>query len=457
MISRREFLGSSAVLAAQPAQRPNILFLLADDQRWDTLGCMGNKIIRTPHIDALAARGTIFDNCFVTTSICATSRASIFTGQYARTHGVNNFADTFKPGRFALTYPQLLRGAGYRTGFIGKYGVGNTMPTQSFDYWRGFPGQGKYFPKGEPGPHLTEIMGDQALEFLEAGQAGKPWCLSISFKAGHVQDEDPRQFLPSPKTATMYEGVKFPEPKTMDPRYIALMPPSVQRSENRKRFAVRFGTPTLYQESVRNYYRLLSEIDTQVGRLIEHLTQTGQMQNTVIVYTGDNGFYLGEHGLAGKWFLHEESVRVPLVIYDPRARGGGRRAETVLNIDLAPTMLAAAGVAAPAGTQGRNLLPLTGARAAEGWRTEFFYEHLLPNAWIPRTEGVRTDEWMYCRFIDENPVFEELYNLKRDPLEESNLVLEPMYRTQLDTMRGKWRRWREHLEAYDPATPFHEA
>ena len=367
---------------------------------------------------------------------------------------MHNFADTFKPGRFALTYPQLMRAAGYRTGFIGKYGVGNAMPSSEFDYWRGFPGQGKYFPQGEPGPHLTDIMGDQALEFI--GNGGAPWCLSVSFKAGHVQDEDPRQFLPSPKTAGMYEGVKFAEPKTMDPKYIAKMPPSVQRSENRKRFAVRFGTPALYQESVRNYYRLLSEIDMQVGRLVEHLTRTNQFENTLIVYTGDNGFYLGEHGLAGKWFLHEESVRVPLIVFDPRVKGGARRPETVLNIDLAPTMLAAAGLPAAAGTQGRNLLPLLGTGRVAGWRTEFFYEHLLPNEWIPRTEGVRTNEWMYCRFIDENPVFEELYDLKRDRLEENNLAGSEGQKAQLNLMRDKWARWRAHLVAYDPGTPFRE-
>lgn len=453
-MTRRQFLGTSAAAAAQTGKRPNILFLLSDDQRWDTLGCMGNRLIRTPHLDALAAQGTVFENCFVTTSICATSRASIFTGQYARTHGVNNFSDTFRPGRFALTYPQLLRAAGYRTGFIGKYGVGSEMPEKAFDYWRGFPGQGKYFPQGEPGPHLTDIMGDQALEFMTPQQ---PWCLSVSFKAGHVQDEDPRQFLPSPKTATLYEGVRFPVPKTMEARYIAELPPSVQRSENRRRWAVRFGTPALFQESVRNYYRLLSEIDMQVGRIVEHLRKSGQLENTVIVYSGDNGFYLGEHGLAGKWLMHEESLRVPLLVIDPRAKGGQRRKETVLNIDIAPTLLAAAGLPPAPGTQGRNLLPLARGEAAAGWRTEFFYEHLLPFPWIPRTEGVRTNEWAYWRYLDENPIFEELYDLRNDHLEERNLAGGSSHRAQLETMRGKWQRWRNHLEQYDPAMPFREA
>jgi arylsulfatase A-like enzyme len=455
MLSRRQFLASSLAAAQQPAGRLNILFLLADDQRWDTLGCMGNKLIRTPHLDSLAQRAAIFDNCFVTTSICATSRASILSGQYARTHGVHNFADTFSPARYQLTYPQLLRAAGYRTGFIGKYGVGNKMPADTFDYWRGFPGQGKYFPEGEPGPHLTDIMGNQAIEFMQS-DAAQPWCLSVSFKAAHVQDEDPRQFLPSPATANLYEGVRFPEPKTMHPRYIAQLPPSVQRSENRRRYAVRFGTPALYQESVRNYYRLISEIDTQVGRIVDHLTKSGQLHNTLIIYTGDNGFYLGEHGLAGKWFLHEESVRVPLIIFDPRHKGGIRRSETVLNIDLAPTILSAAALNPPTGTQGRNLLPLAHGHRPPSWRTDFFYEHLLPNPWIPKTEGVRANDWMYCRFLDENPIFEELYDLKRDPLQETNLASDPAHRPRLDAMRARWRQWRSHLESYDPSTPFRE-
>lgn len=442
-MTRRQFLSASAA-AAQNTRRPNILFLLTDDQRWDTLGCMGNRLIKTPHLDKLGASGTIFENCFVTTSICCTSRASILSGQYARAHGIHDFATTFSPAAFARTYPQQLKAAGYRVGFIGKYGVGNEMPVKSFDYWRGFPGQGKYFPQGEPGVHLTEIMGDQALEFFHSGETHRPWCLSVSFKAGHVQDEDPRQFLPSPKSAALYEGVKFPEPETMSPRYIASLPPSVQRGENRRRWAVRFGTPALYQESVRNYYRLLSEMDEQVGRIIADLERRKELGNTVIVFTGDNGFYLGEHGLAGKWFLHEESVRVPLIVFDPRAGRPQRRKEMVLNIDLAPTMLSAAGLTPPPEMQGVNLLPLVhGQRPA--WRTEFFYEHLLPNAWIPKTEGVRTETWMYNRYIEENPVFEELYDLRNDPLEKNNLAGSPAHRATMDQMREKWARWRQNL------------
>ena len=204
--------------ARQAGTRPNIVFLLTDDQRWDSLGCMGNKIVQTPEIDRLSSQGVTFTNNFVTTSICMTSRASIFLGQYARAHKINDFSTAFTAEQFRRTYPQLLRRAGYHSGFIGKYGVGDEMPVNEFDYWQGFPGQGKYFPQGEPGKHLTELMGDQALEFLERAPRDRPFCLSISFKAAHVQDEDPRQFLPSPATEGLYRDVAIPMPKTADPR-----------------------------------------------------------------------------------------------------------------------------------------------------------------------------------------------------------------------------------------------
>src|ERR1700722_6530556 len=163
--------------AAKPP-RPNILFLLADDMRWDSLGCTGNKVAVTPNLDALASGGTLFRNNFVTTSICCVSRASILSGQYARRHGINDFVTPFSPAAFAGTYPALLRAAGYRTGFIGKFGVGERMPEKEFDYWRGFPGQGHYFQKGDP-THLTKRMADQALEFLSAADR-RPFCLSVS-------------------------------------------------------------------------------------------------------------------------------------------------------------------------------------------------------------------------------------------------------------------------------------
>jgi arylsulfatase A-like enzyme len=457
---RRTFLSSLASSAlAQRADRPNVVFLLTDDQRWDSLGCMGNRIVRTPHIDRLAEQGVTFENHFVTTAICMTSRASIFTGQWARRHRVNEFATNFTEEQFARIYPVLMRAAGYHTGFIGKWGVGSIMPSARFDYWKGFPGQGKYFPNGEPGKHLTELMGDQALEFLGATPRDKNFCLSISFKAAHVQDEDPRQFLPSPATAHTYDGVTIPVPKTADPKYIAMFPPEIQRSENRRRWAVRFSTPELYQTSVKSYYRLITEVDTVVERIRQQLDLMGVSDNTVIVYSGDNGFYLAEHGLAGKWFPHEESIRVPMIVYDPRWKSavrGSRRTEMTLNVDIAPTLLEFARIAPPVEMQGRSLLPLAESRSTER-RRELFYEHAFSaNGWIPPSEGIRTERWKYARYYTTSPVFEELYDLAADPLEERNLAASAAHSGQLDRLRRRRETWIRALDSWDGRSPWRD-
>jgi arylsulfatase A-like enzyme len=255
-------------------------------------------------------------------------------------------------------------------------------------------------------------MGDQALAFLDGAPTAKPFCLSVSFKAGHVQDEDPRQFLPSPASDHLYRDTRFALPKTADPRFIDQLPIEVHHSENRRRWAVRFSTPTLYRQSVRNYYRLISEVDTVVGRIREQLARTGADRNTVIAFTGDNGFYLAEHGLAGKWLMHEESIRVPMILYDPRfpnALRGSRRSQMTLNIDVAPTLLSAAGIKPPP-MQGRDLSTLA-QNAAAPWRRDWFYEHRFANDWIPQTEGVREERWKYTRYINTKPEFEELFDL----------------------------------------------
>lgn len=462
--SRRGFLrGAGLVVGSAPffrgagaVSRPNLIFLLTDDQRWDALGCMGNRIVRTPNIDEMAGRGVTFTNNFVTTSICMTSRASIFTGLYLRNHRINDFQTSFTEEQYGRTYPVLLRKAGYRTGFIGKWGVGNEMPRHRFDYFQGFPGQGHYLPKRpDQSVHLTEVMGDQSIEFLRGCAPNQPFCLSVSFKAPHVQDEDPRQFLHSAKTAGLYKDVEIPVPKTADPRYIRMLPLEVQRSEGRRRWAVRFSTPELYQESVKSYYRLITEVDMVAGRIRDELRRMKADDNTAIVYMGDNGFYLSEHGLAGKWFMHEESIRVPLIVYDPRlapSRQGQRLPQMTLNIDIAPTLLGFAGAAAP-NMQGRDVGPLLKGESVP-WRKEWFYEHLFEHAWIPRTEGVRTESWKYTRYLDTEPMFEELLDLARDPLEERNLAVDNP--AKLEVMRDRRGAWRKALESWDPAEPWQD-
>jgi arylsulfatase A-like enzyme len=463
-LRRRDFLLASAVITGFPvilrsSERPNIIFLLSDDQRWDSLGCMGNPIVRTPHVDRLAEQGTLFRNNFVTTSICMTSRASILTGLYASVHRINDFSTSFTVEQYARTYPERLRNAGYHVGFIGKYGVGDRMPADRFDYWAGFPGQGRYFPEGEGGAHLTDIMGDQAIEFLDRAPAGRPFCLSVSFKAPHVEDPDPRQFLYSRATENLYADTEIPVPETADPRYISLRPVEVQRSEGRRRWGVRFSTPLLFQQSVRAYYRLITEIDTVVGKIRQQLEKSGADRNTVIVYSSDNGFYLGEHGLAGKWLMHEESIRTPMIVWDPRrpnSERGRSISEMTLNIDIAPTLLSLAGIDPDPSVQGRDLGPLMAGQQA-GWRNDWFYEHRFTNnGWIPQTEGVRTQRCKYTLYTDTEPAWEELFDLDRDPKEKENLAASPVHQAQIESMRSRHKSWRDALAGWHESGTWHD-
>lgn len=433
--------------AAQPAERPNVVFLLADDLRWDRLGCTGDRIIQTPHLDALAARGTLFRNHFVTTSICCVSRASILAGQYARRHKINDFQTAFTPEAFAQTYPALLRSAGYRTGFIGKFGVGAKLPEKEFDFWQGFPGQGHYFGK-DRAEHLTHRMGEQALEFLKGGDGGRPFCLSVSFKAPHCQDGAPREFPPDSRDEKLYADAAIPLPATANEECFKLLPDFVQKSEARKRWQRRFATPEMYQRTTRDYYRLITGIDREVGRIVAALKESKQAERTVIVFTSDNGFALGDRGLAGKWFMYEESIRVPLLVADPRSpeKERGRTVEAMtLNIDLAPTLLDYAGVAVPAAMQGKSLRPLARGETPP-WRTDWFFEHLTLPKILPPSEGVRGERWKYLRWVGVDPAIEELYDLQTDPQERHNLAGKPEHRQKLAGLRERWAKLRKELE-----------
>ncbi len=463
-ISRRRFLKATTaglgalaygrVLAAGATgakrKRPNIIFLLTDDHRWDMLGCMGNRIIQTPNIDEMAAGGVRFVNMFVTTSICATSRASIFSGQYARRHGIHDFVTAFSAEAWDQTYPAQLRKAGYRLGLIGKYGVGRDRDFRkdTFDYWQGIPGQPKYEHRDSDGnyKHLTQMLGEQSVEFLQGGTKEQPFCLSVSFKAPHVQDEDPRQFIYDPVYKDLYKDAMVPVPRTATDKHLQALPEFLRDDETtaRVRWKRRFATPELYQEMIKGYYRLITGVDVVVGRIRRELDRLGLADNTVILFTGDNGFFLGEHGLAGKWYGYEESIRVPLVVYDPRLpaslRGTARR-EMVLNVDLAPTMLSLAGVAAPEVMQGADLSPLIRGRSIP-WRTDFLYEHLFDlrpggrtTSLIPKCEGVVSERYKYLRYVEQNPPYEQLFDRKNDPGEERNLVGHTDYEPTLQAFR----------------------
>ncbi len=413
---------------------PNIIFLLTDDQRWDAMGCMNNPNIQTPEMDKLAKEGVLFTHAYVTTPICAVSRASIISGQYARRHGINDFSTHFTDSAYQFTYPMQLKRAGYRIGFIGKYGVGKEedFPKDQYDYWGCFPGQGKYWHQDSLGNplHLTKILGDRALEFLDSTSNDRPFCLSVSFKAPHVQDIDPNQFLFDSAYIDMYKDKVFPKPQTADSSYWYAFPDFFRNhNEARIRWGIRFSTMEKYQHSLRGYYRLIYGVDVQIKRIRQWLKEHGQKENTIIMLMGDNGFYLAEHGMAGKWYAHQESIHVPFIIYDPRTpdkKRGIKNDKMVLNIDVAPTILEYARIEVPSIMQGKSIVPLLEQKHMP-WRKEFLFEHPFKHTTIPRSEGVITKDWKYIRYIDRQPGYEWLFHTETDSLEINNLADDAEY------------------------------
>jgi arylsulfatase A-like enzyme len=426
--------------------RPNLIILLADDLRWNTLGCQGDKIIQTPAIDRLASGGTSFSNAFVTSSICCTSRASILTGQWAQRHGIEDFATPLTPEQWRNTYPALLRTAGYRTGFIGKFGVGDAKAvaamSERFDYWRGLPGQGgDTFIKD--GQHQTARFGDQSLEFLRGCSPSVPFALSVSFNAPHARDGKPREFEPDARDETRYADTTIPPPElARGDAAFQRLPPAVQTSEGRRRWQIRFATPEMYQRTVRDYYRLITGIDREVERIVTRLRESGLLENTVIVFTSDNGFALGERGLADKWFAYEEDIRIPLIVSGPGIKRQ-KSAAMALNVDIAPTLLDLAGLPVPPAVQGRSLLPLLKGKTPGDWRHEFYYEHHAVPDRIPPCEAVRTERWKYIRWTTLTPPVEELYDLRADSGEERNLIAAPEHIATLSDLRQRWEQYRQ--------------
>ncbi len=450
-------VGSDAGAAetSPKSQTVNIVFLLADDLRFNTLGFMGDRTVQTPHLDRLASRGVVFRNAFVTTSICACSRASIFAGQWMMRHGIEDFQTAFTPEAWRHAYPAVFREAGYRTGFIGKYGVGNAKAiaaqSEAFDYWRGLPGQaGRFFidPNDPTRTHRTAQFGNEALEFIRADNSGRPFCLSVSFNAPHARDHEQREYEPDPRDESLYGDARIPLPPTATEAAFERLPEFVKQSEGRRRWTWRFDEPEKAQRILRDYYRLISGIDREVGRIVAALEERGLADRTVIIFTSDNGYALGDRGLADKWFMWEEDLRVPLLIYDPRLpadRQGTRIGQTALNVDLAPTMLELAGLPVPKTMQGRSLVPLLRGQTPSDWRTDFFYEHRTATKIIPPCEGVRSERWKYIRWVGSEPLVEELYDLQADPNEERNLVADPAFADQLAKLRARWAELREEL------------
>ncbi len=468
--TRRGFLkmaGAAGVCSLMPRaglsqsqkDRPNIVFLLVDDQRNDTLGCAGHPVLKTPNVDALAAGGVRFENAFVTTSICAASRATIFTGLYERTHGFTFGKPPICTAHAQASYPALMRKAGYRTGFIGKFGVGiedgRRMKAEMFDYFKPH-GRNPYFHKQPDGSvrHETEIAADKAIEFLQSNPADKPFCLSISFNAVHAEDSDKKDHYPWPKAVDgMYDDVEIAEPRLGDEEIFEAHPKFMKESMNRDRWYWRWDTPEKYDKNMRAYFRMISGVDRVIGRVRKELAERGLDDNTIIIYNGDNGYYMSDRGFAGKWSHYEQSLRVPLIVYDPRKPESQRGAllnPMALNVDLPATMLQLAGIDVPAHYQGRSLVPILNGRAPDDWRQDFFCEHLMNHSDIPKWQGVRGRRYKYANYFEQSPPYEYLHDLKVDPDELKNFADDPEYADVLKKMR---RRTDQLRKKYEKARP----
>lgn len=430
---------------SEAQRRPNILFVFTDDQPISCVGCMGNEHIQTPHIDRLARDGVMFENAFVTTAICCSNRATILTGQHLKRHGIEDFETPLSASAMAATYPVLLRSNGYQTAYLGKFAVGRpdekrkhlSLPLDQFDFWYGFPQSINFLQEEDDGPHyLTTRMEEEAVKFLSRQSADAPFCLTVALKEPH----GPMNYF-DPDVADVYAEADLPAPTTFTHEHFARLPEFLQTSLGGLKATDRLENPESLQALTRRFYRLITRADLAVGRIRAALAEYGFDDNTVVIFSSDHGSMLGAHGLNGKWLMFEESIRVPLIVFDPRYREAGnrRQLEMALSIDLAPTMLDLAGVPIPDAMQGRSLVPLIENKEVP-WREDWYYEHTYANPPvhpIPRTEGVRTETWKYVRYTDFDPPHEQLFNLAEDPLEENDRSADAEVRDVLERLRQR--------------------
>jgi N-acetylglucosamine-6-sulfatase len=436
---------ASACPAAEPPG-PNVLFILCDDLRPDAVSCYGSKHVKTPRIDALAADGVRFTNAFCTTSLCSPSRASILTSRYAHAHGVRNNFTELPPD--LPHWPGRLRDQGYATAYVGKWHMGenNDAPRPGFDWFVSHTGQGKYFDtewnvNGErretPPGYYTTIVTDYALDWLKQRKPDQPWAICVGQKAPHSF------YFPEKKYAHAFDDVKVPYPTSAfqldgKPDWIRQRL-TTWHGIYGSLFDWRKTFPDMRPEGVKDfenmvhaYWGTVLSVDDSVGRLVDFLKASGQFENTIVVFMGDNGLLEGEHGMIDKRTMHEPSIRIPLVARGPGLPHGMVVKQQVLTLDVAPSLLEACGAPAIGGLDGRSWLKLV-AGNDPGWRTEWFYEYNYEQQfpYTPNIRGIRTDRWKFIRYPhgDGSPDrhLPELYDLANDPGELVNLATNPAH------------------------------
>ncbi|MBN1360289.1 MAG: sulfatase [Sedimentisphaerales bacterium] len=497
--SRREFLKTLGLAAgslsmwsrclgaagttAQGGKRPNIIYIMSDDHASHALSCYGSKINKTPNLDRIANEGMRFTNAFCTNSICAPCRAVVLTGKYSHINGLTDNVARFDGSQ--QTFPKLLQQAGYETAMVGKWHL-KTDPT-GFDYWNILPGQGVYYnpvtiEMGQRKQHtgyVTDVITNSCLEWLKARTTDKPFCLMFHHKAPH------REWEPGPAHLNLYDDVTVPEPetlfddysgrgraaheqdmtiaKTMNRKDLKLTPPANLTSEQKQAWDAAYGPENeafeqanlqgdelvrwKYQRYIKDYLRCIASVDDNVGRLLDYLDESGLAQNTIVIYTSDQGFYLGDHGWFDKRFMYEESLRMPLLVRCPgRIRPASVNDDIVLNLDFAETFLDYAGVPIPADMQGRSLRPILEGHTPDDWRTSMYYHYYEYPAVhsVKRHYGIRTQRYKLMHFYHDIDEW-ELYDLKTDPQELRSVYSDPKYadivaelKAQLKQLRARY-------------------
>ena len=432
---------------ATAADRPNIVFILMDDMRWDCMSIAGHPFLKTPNLDRIGREGAHFKNGFVTYPLCSPARASFFTGAYAHKHGiVGNRAQYNEPSHKLDTYHRHLQSAGYHTAAVGKWHMGtDDTPRPGFDHWAVFRGQGRYndCPFNVNGTqtkttgYVTDVISDFSVDFIKSDHGGKPFSLYVGHKAVHGP------FKPAERHANLFADEKLPQAPSVkdDLSGKKALRRDVKMEEGHPAYGVK-------EDLIRNQLRCIVAVDEGVGKILKALEDTNQLDNTFIVFTSDNGYFWNEHGLGDKRAAYEEAIRVPMVARYPKLIKPGTVIEQmVLDIDFAPTFCALAQAQTkPAALHGRSILPLFGstakpaasaAGAASEWRTSALFEYYLEPAYpnIPTWHAIRGDRWKYIHY-DEVEGVDELYDLKSDPHEMNNVIADPAHAEQLAAMKA---------------------
>jgi len=500
--TRRDFLkrlgymtGSAAALSIFPIgrifgqttekKRPNIIFIMTDDHASHAMSCYGSKINKTPNLDRIANEGMRFNNSFCTNSICAPCRAVILTGKYSHINGVIDNRKKFDGSQ--QTFPKLLQKTGYKTAMIGKWHL-KTDPT-GFDYWNILPGQGAYYnpamkemgQKRKYTGYTTNIITDHALKWLKSLKPDEPFCLMYHHKAPH------RRWEPGPKHLTMYDDVTIPEPenlfddysnrgraakeqdmsieKTMTPNDLKLTPaPKNLTPEQKILWDSAYGPKNeafkkanlhgkdlirwKYQRYIKDYLRCVASVDDNVGRVLDYLDESGLTGNTVVFYTSDQGFYLGDHGWFDKRFMYEESLRMPLLVrYPKEIKAGSVSDDIVLNLDFGATFLDYAGVPIPIDMQGESFRKVLQGNTPGDWRKSMYYHYYEYPAVhsVKRHYGVRTERYKLIHFYHDIDEW-ELYDLKKDPKEMKNVFGDPEYDQTIKDLKVELKRLRKQYK-----------